>query len=379
VVRESSAHQVSVVQLNERVQSMERELARGRERTSDLEKKVDMQKQKLEASRNEVVEAQSKMILEVSRADELSNSLEAVKSDLAHERQRGESLSEILEQVRNDSASMKADIAVIVMQAKTNQPSGDADTNRAKVELLQAEIERLRAAESASLFNDSSRIALELAALKTQNDRLQRTHEEDTKALEALKSDNSSALRAELATSEAECRELRTKLLQKASTFKMETDTLSQNKVQALEKKVSQLSTELAHAKSNAIVLEAAVQEARAKKEDNTLTTNSGVNGNGVNMVSAETIQRAVEEARAAVEAEMTARLAASEEAAALEIKEVCDYLWVYVCACALSLCVDDDIYPNKMLSCINNLICIFLSNINNNMLYTYRLREDVL
>lgn len=316
VVRESSAHQVSVVQLNERVQSMEKELTRGKEHINDLENKLETHKTKLESVRYEMVEAKSKMVLEVSRADEASGSLEAAKEDLLHERRRGEELSEALEQLRSDSSTIKADIASMLLEARAPQAGRDADTNKAKVEVLQAEVERLRAAESASLFNDSSRIALELAALKTANDRLQKAHEEDTKALEEVKSDNASALRVQLAESEAECRELRSKMLHKSSTYKMEMDTISQNKVQALEKKVSELSAEVAKAKSHAVVLEAQVAQA-------TQASTKGDSERTTSMISVDAIQLAVDEAKRSVEAEMTARLAASEEASALELKEV--------------------------------------------------------
>eukprot|EP00615_Pteridomonas_danica_P019565 CAMPEP_0114409984 /NCGR_PEP_ID=MMETSP0102-20121206/23754_1 /TAXON_ID=38822 ORGANISM="Pteridomonas danica, Strain PT" /NCGR_SAMPLE_ID=MMETSP0102 /ASSEMBLY_ACC=CAM_ASM_000212 /LENGTH=1368 /DNA_ID=CAMNT_0001577529 /DNA_START=40 /DNA_END=4147 /DNA_ORIENTATION=+ len=314
VVRESSTHQVSIMQLNERIQSMERELARGRERIADLEKKGETSKAKFENMRSEMVEAKSKAVLEVSRAEEASASLEAVKADLEVERSRAQALSETMEDLRSDSNSMRSDLASVLTQLKSPQTS-DVGTWKAKVEVLQTEVERLRAAESASLFSDSSRIALELAALKTQNERLQKSHEEDKKSLQAFESDNASAVRAELAASEAECKELRSKMLQKSSMMKIETDAVSQTKVSLLEKKVSDLSAELAMHRSRAVVLEAAAEEASSVKQESDMAAE--------NMVAAEAVQRAIDDTRAAVTAEMTARLAAAEQASLLELKEV--------------------------------------------------------
>ena len=52
---------------------------------------------------------------------------------------------------------------------------------KAKASMLQAEVDRLKAVEAQQLFADASRMAIELAALKEENTRLQ-AQADDAKA-----------------------------------------------------------------------------------------------------------------------------------------------------------------------------------------------------
>lgn len=297
------------------------------------------------------------------------------------ERERGRKVVEVLDELRSDSGGMRQELAamgdLLRLQQKQlqqheldkqeqqekqeqlqQQRTAEADASskdlaevlaasRVEAKMLQAEVDRLRAAESASLFGDASRIAVELGALKAENARLAAQHDDSQKqakqqqqqaqqhaqaqqqqqlvelkqqqqvessALAACKRDNE-VLRQEL-------QEARGKLLHKASASEMLAAKLSSEqsagaseKVTELEMQKQSLLKKLTSMKERALTAEAKADEASASA----LAHGSSAEDVAAALADAKSkakgdAKRAADEARAAAIAE------AAQQTAALKV-----------------------------------------------------------
>jgi len=177
VVRENAHSAVQLAQNGEKLVTLEKELEKAEALAKQRQEEAEEFRRGQAGLREELGVAKGNVVLHRERAAFLEKALQDASE---HQQQ----MVELVDQLRSDSSVMRNDLHILQEELTSKRGAAAAEARRRGLEeelaeargreaVLQSEVDRLKAAEAKALFNDQSRIAIELATLQEENTRLQ--------------------------------------------------------------------------------------------------------------------------------------------------------------------------------------------------------------